>query len=129
MALIGYPEAQQRRYTSEEYFALKEKSDVRHEVFEGEVFAMAGTNAAHNNSVRNFILTLQPKLRGSGCRVKLDGMRLAMRDEHYYSPDEMVNCHADGRRAEQQYRHPVLIVEVLSPATDTLRQNAKIQSV
>jgi hypothetical protein len=37
---MGPTEIPPRRYTAEEYFALEEASDIRHEFFEGEVFAM-----------------------------------------------------------------------------------------
>ena len=123
---MGHAEAQPRRYTVEEYFALEETSNVRHEFFEGEVFAMSGASSAHNDIIQNFILTLRPKLRGSGCRVKIDGMRLVVREEQYYTyPDVMVSCHPDDREAGQQYRHPVLIVEVLSPATEAYDRTLK----
>jgi len=123
---MGHAEEQPRRYTVEEYFALEEASDVRHEFFAGEVFAMSGTNSVHNDIIQNFILTLRPKLRGSGCRIKIDGMRLVVRDEYYYTyPDVMVSCHPDDREATQQYRHPVLIVEVSSPSTETYDRTQK----
>jgi Uma2 family endonuclease len=123
---MGHAEEQPRRYTVEEYFALEEASNVRHEFFEGEVFAMSGANSVHNDIIQNFILTLRPKLRGSGCRIKIDGMRLAVRDEHYYTyPDVMVSCHPDDRSAKQQYRYPVLIVEVLSASTETYDRTLK----
>ena len=38
-----------RKYTLEEYFELDKNSDVRHEFYDGEVFAMAGTTRNHNN--------------------------------------------------------------------------------
>ena len=62
---MGHPEAQPRRYTVEEYFALEAGSSLRHEFFAGEVFAMAGGSGMHNDLVQNFVLALRPKLRGS----------------------------------------------------------------
>jgi Uma2 family endonuclease len=51
---------------------------------------------------------------------------LAVRDEHYYTyPDVMVSCHPDDREAKQQYRYPVLIVEVSSPSTETYDRTLK----
>ncbi len=37
-----------RKYTLEEYFVLDKNSEVRHEFYEGEIFAMAGTTRNHN---------------------------------------------------------------------------------
>ena len=44
---MGQPEIQ-HQYTAEEYFALEAHSEVRHEFFDGEVFAMAGGTKSHN---------------------------------------------------------------------------------
>jgi Uma2 family endonuclease len=33
---------EKKSYTVEEYFALEETSEIRHEYFDGEIFAMAG---------------------------------------------------------------------------------------
>lgn len=38
----------QRHYTPAEYFALEEQSELRHEFFDGEVFAIAGGTKSHN---------------------------------------------------------------------------------
>ncbi|RYE89780.1 MAG: Uma2 family endonuclease [Cytophagaceae bacterium] len=87
---------------------------------------MSGGSSLHNDIVQNFVLALRPKLRGSGCRIKIDGMRLVVRDEQYHTyPDVMVSCHPDDREAGQQYRHPVLIVEVLSPPTEAYDRTLK----
>jgi Uma2 family endonuclease len=37
-----------QRLTEEEYFALEEKSEIRHEFFNGEIFAMAGSTYNHS---------------------------------------------------------------------------------
>lgn len=39
----------------EEYLALEEDSEVKHEFYQGEVFAMAGGTIAHNQIVSNTI--------------------------------------------------------------------------
>ena len=45
---MAQAELQERRYSPEEYFALEEASEVRHEYFEGEMFVMAGARKSHN---------------------------------------------------------------------------------
>ena len=123
---MGHAELQPRLYTVGEYFALEVNSTVRHEFFEGEVFAMAGGSGTHNDLVQNFVLALRPRLRGSGCQVKIETMRLAVREQQYYTyPDVMVSCHPDDRRAERQYQYPVLLVEVLSPSTEAYDRGPK----
>ena len=67
-------EIQQPHYTTEEYFALEAKSEVHHEFFEGEIFAMAGESFAHNTIAQNFILALRPALRGRKCQVMMENV-------------------------------------------------------
>lgn len=40
-------------YTVEEYLALEEASEIRHEFYEGEIFAMAGASLPHNRIIGN----------------------------------------------------------------------------
>ncbi|AMR28968.1 hypothetical protein A0257_18930 [Hymenobacter psoromatis] len=123
---MGHAESQPHYYTIEEYLSLEKIDDMRHEFFEGEIFAMAGGTSMHNDLVQNFVLALRPKLRGSACRLKVETMRLAVRPPHFYTyPDMMVSCHADDQSAKQQYQHPVLIAEVLSPSTEAYDRGVK----
>ncbi|AWM34478.1 Uma2 family endonuclease [Hymenobacter nivis] len=115
---MGHVEPQTRRYTPEEYMALEEKSEVRHEYFDGEIFAMAGASAPHNLIKGNMIAALRPGVRQRGCRVFDENMRLAVQERKYYTyPDIMVSCDPDDRRDPYLIRQPMLIVEVLSPST------------
>ena len=114
---MGQPEIQ-RHYTSAEYFALEEQSELRHAFFDGEVFAMAGGTKSHNLITQNIALSLRGALRGKGCQVFMEDVRLAVQDNfHYTYPDVMVSCDLADRRDPYLVRQPVLIVEVLSPST------------
>jgi len=84
---MGQAELQTRRYSPEEYFALEEKSDVRHEYFEGEVFAMAGASVAHNLVKGNLVAALRPGARQRGCRVFDENVRLVVQEKTYYTSD------------------------------------------
>jgi Uma2 family endonuclease len=111
-------EPQPRRYTPEEYFALEERSEVRHEYFEGEVFAMAGASKSHNLIKGNLIAGLHPNVRQRGCRLFDENVRLEVREKIYYTyPDVVVSCDPTDHRDPCLVRYPVLIVEVLSPST------------
>ena len=117
---------QQKQYTPAEYFALEAQSEVRHEFFEGEVFAMAGASIAHNTIAQNFILKLRPALRGKNCRVQIEAVRLAVEEgRHYTYPDVMVSCDPADQRESQQLHLPILIVEVLSPSTEAYDRGLK----
>ena len=123
---MGHAEAQPHYYTAAEYFALEEKSEVRHEFFEGEIFAMAGASIAHNTIAGNLYIMLRQGLRGKKCRVQMEAVRLAVEaNQHYAYPDVMVSCDPHDQRESQQLHSPVLIVEVLSPSTEAYDRGLK----
>ena len=114
------------RYSAEEYFALEEKSPVRHEFFEGEVFAMAGESSTHNTIALNIAVALRQGTRGQRCRVQMEAVRLAVEENrHYAYPDVMVSCDPHDQRESQQLHSPLLIVEVLSPSTEAYDRGLK----
>ncbi len=124
----------QRRYTVEEYFALEEQSDIRHEYYHGEVFpmdgpeAMAGATLAHNTIKQNCVISLRQGLRGSGCRVFDENVRLNIAaDDQYTYPDIMVTCHPADRTETRLVRHPNLVIEVLSAGTAARDRGWKFQ--
>jgi Uma2 family endonuclease len=43
----------QRHYTLGEYFPIEQSSEIKHEFYEGEIFAMAGGSVSHNRIVGN----------------------------------------------------------------------------
>jgi Uma2 family endonuclease len=126
---MGQAELQPRRYTPEEYFALEERSETRHEYFEGEVFAMAGGSVIHNLIKGNFIAGLRLGVRQRGCRYVDENVRLAVREDSFYTyPDIMVSCDPADRHEAYTWRYPVLIVEVLSPTTADYDRTTKFEN-
>ena len=123
---MGQPEIQPRRYTVDEYFASEEKSEIRHEFFEGEVFAMAGESIAHNTISLNVAFACRQALRGKRCRVQMEGIQLAVEaNRHYTYPDIVVSCDPQDQHERRRLHHPVLIVEVLSPSTEAYDRGLK----
>lgn len=105
-------------YTPEEYCALEARSETRCEYLDGEVFAMAAASASHNLIKGNLIAALRPGARQRGCRIFDENMRLAVQDGVYYTyPDVFIGCDPADRRDPYLMRHPVLIAEILPPAT------------
>ncbi len=124
----------QRHYTAEEYFALEEQSGIRHEYFHGEIFpldgpaAMAGATFAHNTIKQNCVMALRQGLRGSGCRVFDENVRLSIeQDKQFTYSDVMVTCHPDDQRETRIARHPGLVIEALSTSTEAHDRGWKFQ--
>ena len=69
---MGPAERQPRRYTPAEYFAMEEQSEVRHEYYDGEIFAMAGGTKSHNLITQNVTLSAfrRHNMNGDGNKLR-----------------------------------------------------------
>ncbi|GAB3903814.1 Uma2 family endonuclease [Larkinella knui] len=118
-----------RIYTVEEYLALEERSEIRHELYRGELYAMAGGTVNHNRLTRRVanLLENQPALKG--CGVFSENLKVeVVRDGYYCYPDVVVACHPfDLRGTNQIIKQPRVIVEVLSKSTALADRGTKWQ--
>ncbi|MFD1873945.1 Uma2 family endonuclease [Hymenobacter bucti] len=125
---MGQAEVQTRRYTPAEYFALEAQSEMRHEYFEGEVFAMAGASKPHNLIKGNLIAGLRAGIRQRGCRLFDENVRLEVKENNYYTyPDVLVSCDPADYHDPYLVRQPVLIAEILSPSTAEYDRTTKFE--
>jgi Uma2 family endonuclease len=116
------------KVTYEEYLALEERSETKHEYVRGEVVAMAGGTPEHAALAAAMIAALSNALRGKPCRVYTSDLRVrvAATDMATY-PDVAVVCGrletaGDDRHASTT---PIVLVEVLSPSTEAHDRGAK----
>ncbi|MGB3300278.1 MAG: Uma2 family endonuclease [Phormidesmis sp.] len=112
-------------FSSEEYLALERKNAVRHEYRRGLVYAMAGGSDDHSSLTINFLTVLNLHLRGSECRVFSGDVKVNYAETFYYYPDAFVTCDPRDHKDRYVKRHPKLIVEVLSPSTESFDQADK----
>ena len=114
------------RMTFDEYLDFEESSTVRHELIDGMLFAMSGGTDVHHLICTNLTLLIGGPLLGK-CQVFQGGMKLKVehaRDSDGYYPDLLVSCSPTDR--ERLYRRePILLIEVLSPATERLDRGEK----
>ncbi len=112
----------------EEYLEWEEKSEIKHEYIDGEVFAMAGSSGKHALLVKNFILTVGPHLRGSGSDLYPQDVKakVSHRSRFYY-PDLMVTCDDRDKPDDYVKRHYKMIVEVLSDSTESFDRGNKFE--
>jgi Uma2 family endonuclease len=105
-------------FTARDYLAWEAEQPDKHEYYHGEVFAMVGASRKHVTVSGNVFTELDRALEGTPCRVYMADMKLqAHADEAYFYPDVFVTCDAADHHAEQYMRAPLVVVEVLSPAT------------
>lgn len=106
------------RYSVAEYQALEAGSEVRHQYYRGEVFAMAGGTLNHSSLILRLATQLMAAAESRGCRVFAESVQLQVAEGEYYTyPDVMVTCHPQDVDATRMVQHPVLLIEVLSDST------------
>ena len=117
------------KYSLQQYFALEKKSQIKHEYFNGEIFAMTGASFNHNQVIVNISSELHQQLKHKSCRPLVNDMRVKVSTTGLYTyPDVVVFCgkpeleKIDGL---ETLLNPVLIVEVLSPTTANYDKGVK----
>ena len=116
---MGLAQPKQAYINEEEYVYGEEFSASRHEYLDGQVYAMAGASDKHNRIALNAAILLDAQLP-DGCEIFASDMKIRLqlqRKTLFYYPDVMVSCAAMDR-ATYYRAQPVLIVEVLSKATE-----------
>jgi Uma2 family endonuclease len=116
-----------KRLSVAEYLAFERPSTVKHEFFDGEIFAMAAANESHNLITGNLVGELGNQLRVGPCRVYASDMRVVLATGLRTYPDVVVvrekpqfedDCH-------DTLLNPLVIFEVLSPTTELYDQTRK----
>jgi Uma2 family endonuclease len=124
------------RYTVDEYLALERESEERHEYLDGQIYAMAGESIEHADISVNLVVELRSQLKGTPCRVWTKDSKVlsgpAIRSYKsikglFSYPDIVVVCGEP--RFLNEHRdvllNPTLIIEVLSPSTESFDRGEK----
>lgn len=114
----------------EDYLAGEETARQKHEYSGGRVYMMAGASNLHNGISVALILALGTRLRGQRCQPFNSDTKVRVRlgaDTRFYYPDGMVVCEANPPTDSFQDR-PVVIAEVVSPATRRIDEGEKLDA-
>jgi Uma2 family endonuclease len=118
------------RISVDEYLALERRSATKNEYLNGEIFAMTGASRRHNRMVLNLGIILDGQLRGRGCEIFTNDMRVRVPAANLYTyPDVVVAC-GDPQFTDEEIDtllNPALIVEVLSPSTESYDRGTKFE--
>lgn len=115
------------RWTLEQYLALERASDVRHEYFDGIVYALVGGTQVHSAISAAMSGLLFGALRGSPCRVYTSDLKVRVSATRYFYPDVSVSCVPTAPSAEADWlAMPRLVVEVLSASTAAYDRGDKL---
>ncbi|MEZ2320664.1 MAG: Uma2 family endonuclease [Microcoleus sp.] len=119
---------EKRYFTPEEYFAWEEQQLEKHELIDGRVYAMSGGTRNHSDIAGNFLTTIKPHLRGSGCKTYNSDCRVnILNTRNYTYPDLSVTCDRRDNSSPQYITYPCLIVEVLSDSTEAYDRGKKFE--
>ncbi|MFI5299659.1 MAG: Uma2 family endonuclease [Polyangiales bacterium] len=118
------------RLSYDAYLALERSSDLKHEFLDGEVWAMAGGTPPHSRVKTDLLAAVSFALRGKPCleydsdlKVRVEATRLTT------YPDLTVICGPMQRSKidPNAATNPTLLVEVISPSTESWDTGAKFR--
>jgi len=124
------PDATKTRFTPDEYRAIEETAEERHEYCNGEIIVMSGGSEVHSAIACNLLIYL-------GCLLRDTDFRLYNSDLRVWIPEHRCGTYADlmvvngepefnGDRTDE-ILNPLLIVEVLSPSTEGYDRGEKFR--
>ena len=125
------PTATAKYYSLEEYFEREEKSPLRHEYYEGEIFTMSGGSPSHVSISLNIGAELRLALRGREGIAYGNDMRVVSPTGLLTYPD------ATAVRSKPEFvthsglktlTNPTLITDVLSPSTEAYDRGKKFEN-
>ena len=120
--------ARSTHITPERYLELEERSEVKHEYYRGELFAMAGATREHILIVTNTSRMLGNQLEDRPCEVYQSEMRVRVDATGLYTyPDVVVVCGPPRFTSAKKTTllNPTVAVEVLSPSTELYDRTTK----
>jgi Uma2 family endonuclease len=118
-----------RRLTEAEYLEFERRADVRHEFSDGEVFAMAGGTFAHSQIAGNLIRSIGNRLP-IACAVLTADMRVKCDMTGLYTYPDVSVVRGERRFLDDRQDtllNPVMVVEVLSDATEAYDRGRKFE--
>lgn len=116
-------------WTEQEYWDFEEKSSVRHEFVNGQLYAMAGGTEAHADICGNIFAAAKNRLRGKRCKAVNSELKIkveATGDTFY--PDALIHCPPARFEGKNNLvlLTPTVIFEVLSNSTKKFNRDGKM---
>ncbi|MEM9463683.1 MAG: Uma2 family endonuclease, partial [Myxococcota bacterium] len=105
----------------EHYLAFERASEIKHEYWYGETFAMTGASRRHNLLVANIVRLLGNALLDRHCEIYPSDMRVASASRDVFTyPDVTVMCEHPRflDDVHDTLVNPSVLIEVLSPSIE-----------
>ena len=126
---------QEKLYTVDEYFALEERSPIRHEYHYGKLIAMPGESKNANEIAQNCAYAFRTELRKRGFRIFIQDVRTIVKDNKIYRYPDVVVADEEGDNHTHNIKKPRILVEVTSESSKyrdnvtKLREYSKMPSL
>jgi len=117
------------KHTFAEYIALEEASETKHELVDGEIFAMAHGTPEHGRLAMRLARLLGNALEGRPCEVFSSDVRVRVLATGLATyPDVSVVCGRIEIDPENRntITNPIVLVEVLSDSTESYDRSTKL---
>jgi Uma2 family endonuclease len=108
-----------------EYLAWEAEQVDRNEFHGGQTYLMVGGRRGHSRIIANLVRHLGNHLDATPCQVFSEGMKVQIGDDTVVYPDVFVSCDRQYRFDQQVITEPILVIEVLSPATQAYDRSQK----
>lgn len=116
-------------YTYAEYLALEEESPIRHEYFDGEIYAMAGGTPDHA-ALAAVVLRIIGSQLPRGCRAFTSDLRIRVLSTGLTTyPDGAVVCTGTQRAPDDSIAvtNPIVLIEVTSNSSEDYDRGEKLR--
>ena len=117
------------KFTAAEYLEMEKQSDVKHEFYKGEIFAMGGAGIRHNKIFSNLFGYLHHALKGNTCQPYGSDLRIHIPENTLYTyPDISIICGdiiSDDENISAT--DPIVIIEILSESTKAYDRGSKFK--
>jgi Uma2 family endonuclease len=112
----------------EDYLQMERASDVKHEYYKGEVFAMSGASWEHNVIAKNINTIVLPFLKGKSCNMYGSDLRIHIPENTLYTyPDFSIICGKPETTGKEKDTiiEPTALIEILSKSTKDYDRGSK----
>ena len=119
-----------KHFTPEEYLAMEDATESKHEYYQGEIFDMAGASKNHDRIGVDLGTSVNTALKSSKCEVFSNEIKIWSKAKNFFTyPDLIIVCGEaelyEGR--DDILTNPLVIFEVLSKSTRNYDRDEKFE--
>ena len=124
---MAQSKSEEKEQTPEEYLIWEAKQEEKYEYENGKIIAMTGGTLPHSRIITNLAGIFNPRLRDTSCTSFVSDAKVLTPKGKFYYPDFVISCDKCDRLDLDYLQHPKMIIEVLSPNTESRDRRVKQQ--